>query len=167
MQTDEVEGKLIGRHSFVAYKGELEFDEDGNVLNEVEYESPVWENIVVNNGKNLALDRLFGLSGAVAITSVGVGINSAAATVADTRLDAGVTGSVLVKTADAGTARAAQVVTIKATFSTSEANFNWNEAGLFNGNTNGTSVMFNRVVIGPFNKTSAVSIIYTTTVTQS
>ena len=62
--------------------------------------------------------------------------------------------------------RAAFVLTYKSTFGTGVANFTWNEAGLFNGTVNGTSNMFNRVIIGPFAKTSSVSIAYSTTITQ-
>lgn len=107
------------------------------------------------------------MSASVAITSVGVGDDSTAAALGQTKLNPTVTGNVLIQTADAGTARASQTVTITSTFGTGVANFVWNEAGLFNGNTNGTSVMFNRVIIGPFSKSTAVSIVYVTTVSQS
>lgn len=168
MQVKENVKEFKAIHQFVAYQGELEYDKDGSVLNEVVYESDPIENIIVTSGKNLVLDRLFGLSGPpAAIGSVGVGTDSTAASVGQTQLNPSVAGTVLIKTADAGTSRTGQVVTIKATFGTGEANFNWNEAGLFNGNVNGTSIMLNRVVIGPFNKTVEVSIIYTTTITQN
>lgn len=165
MDTKEISGGLKGLHSFKAYKGDLEYDQDGNIVNELAYESPVYENMIVTSGKNLALDRLFGLGSDGPITSVGVGDNSTAASLAQTGLQG--TTNVLIKTADAGTSRTGQTVTITATFGTGEANFTWNEAGLFNGNTNNTSKMFNRVVIGPFAKTTAVSIVYQTTVTQA
>jgi hypothetical protein len=151
----------------IAYKGDVVRDADGRVLNE-----KVWEyqgkNLIVTNGKNLLLDRLFGLSGPpTAITSVGVGTDSTAAAVGQTQLNPSVAGSVLIQTADAGTARSAQTVTIQSTFGTGVANFSWNECGLFNGNTNGTSTMFNRIVIGPFTKSSAVSIVIQIQITQS
>ena len=164
---NETNTELYGIYSFTAYQGEIQTDEQGNILNPVVYESPKIHNLVVNNGKNLALDRLFGLSSAVAITSVGVGTDLTAAVVGQTQLNPTVSGSVLIQTADAGTSRALQVVTITSTFGTAVANFSWNELGLFNGNTNGTSTMFNRVVIGSFNKTSAVSIVITVSVSQS
>jgi len=165
MQTLETQEKLIGLHQFTAYEGEIIKDDAGNIVNKVVYISPVYKNIIVTVGKNLTLDRLFGLAAAVNITSVGVGDSATAAAIAQTGLLAAT--NVLLKTADAGTSRTNQVVTITATFATTEANFVWNEAGLFNGNVNNTSVMFNRVVIGPFTKTTAVSIVYQTTVTQS
>lgn len=167
MNTIEHTGNMVGLHQFTAYEGDIKVDSNGKIVNKRVYKSPVYKNMIVTNGKNLTLDRLFGLASAVAITSVGVGTDSTAAAIGQTQLNPSVPGSVLIQTADAGTARAGQVVTIVSTFGTGVANFSWNEAGLFNGNTNGTSTMFNRVIIGPFNKTSAVSIVYTTTVTQS
>lgn len=159
----------VGRHQFTVYEGDVEYVETDEGLlvpaNPVVFESGVVKNLIVTAGKNLLLDRLFNLAAAVAITSVGVGDSATAAVVGQTGLIG--TTNVLLQTADAGTARASQTVTIKSTFGTGVANFTWNEAGLFNGNTNNTSTMFNRVVIGPFTKSSAVSIIYTATVTQS
>ena len=167
MENKEKSGEMIGIHQFIAYKGEILRDEKGSVLNDIVYQSPKIKNMIVNTGKNLTLDRLFGLSSAVAITSVGVGTDSTAAAVGQLQLNPSVAGSVLIQTADAGTARAAQTVTIQSTFGTGVANFTWNEAGLFNGNTNGTSTLFNRTVIGPFTKTNSVSIVYVVQVTQS
>lgn len=164
---NEMCSEIYGIYSFKAYQGDIKTDAQGNILNAVVYESPSFHNLVVNNGKNLALDRLFGLAAAVAITSVGVGTDSTAVVVGQTQLNPTVIGSVLLQTADAGTARAAQVVTITSTFGTAVANFGWNELALFNGNANGTSAMFNRVVVGPFAKTSAVSIVVQVQVTQS
>jgi len=165
MNTKETIKDLVGLHSFTAYEGEIKRDGKGKITNKVAYKSPIYKNMIVTNGKNLTLDRLFNLSGAVGITSVGVGDSATAVTLAQTGLIG--TTNVLLQTADAGTARLNQVVTIQSTFGTGVANFTWNEAGLFNGNTNNTSVMFNRVIIGPFAKTSAVSIVYVTTITQS
>lgn len=167
MNTLEKTGDMIGLHQFTAYEGDIKKDKNGKITNKVAYKSPVYKNMIVNNGKNLTLDRLFNLGAATAITSVGVGTDSTAVAVTQTQLNPTVAGTVLIQTADAGTSRTNQVVTIQSTFGTAVANFTWNEAGLFNGNTNGTSVMFNRVIIGPFAKTSSVSIVYVTTITQS
>lgn len=157
----------IGLHQFTAYEGEIERSPEGLILNPVVFKSPVVKNLIVTNGKNLAMDRLFGLASEAALSHIGVGVNATAASASDTRLDNAVTGNVLLKAFDSTATRASQTVTCLSTFGTSEANFQWNEAGLFNGATNGTSKLFNRVIIGPFTKTSAVSIIYTVTVTQS
>lgn len=150
-----------------AYEGDVVRDEAGRVLNRVAWRSLPTANLIVTVGKDLMLDRLFGLASAVALTSVGVGTDSTAAAVGQIKLNPTVTGSVLLQTADGGTARAAEVVTITSTFGTGVANFSWNEWGLFNGNVNGTSVMFDRTVFGPFTKTSAVSIVLQATITQS
>lgn len=160
---------LMGRLSFTAYEGDVRYDGHGQIVNRAVYQSPTYNNLVVTAGKDLALDRLFGLSSAVAISSVGVGTDSTAAAATQTKLNPGVAGSVLLQTADASpaTSRTAETVTIQATFATGSANFNWNECGLFNGNTNGTSTMFNRIVIGAFNKTLAVSIVLQLQITQA
>lgn len=167
MHAQEAVGGLLGIHQFTAYLGEIERDETGKILNEVVYESPKIKNLIVNTGKNLALDRLFGLASAVALTSIGVGTDSTAASTSQIKLNPTVTGSVLIQATDSTPTRSAQTVTAVSTFGTGVANFTWNEAGLFNGTVNGTSVMFNRTVIGPFTKTSAVSIVYTINITQS
>lgn len=172
MKTIEGIPTAVGLHSFTAYEGDIELVEDAHTglmvpSNPVVYQSPTYKNLITTVGKNLILDRLFGLSAAVAITSVGVGTDVTAAAVGQTQLNPTVAGSVLIQTADAGTSRTAQTVSIQSTFGTGVANFQWNEAGLFNGNTNGTSVMFNRVIVGPFSKSSSVSIIYKTTISQS
>lgn len=123
---------------------------------------------IVTNGKNLTLDRLFGLGAATQVNSMGVGTDSTAFAVGQAQLNPSVAGSVLLKALDAGTARSAQTVTATTTFGTAEANFSWNEIGLFNGTTNGTSVMLNRIApIGPFVKSTAVSIVAVVQVTQA
>lgn len=157
--------KLSGVWNLRAFEGDPIY-RNGEIVNPLVYEETK-PNLIVTSGKDLALDRLFGLSSAVAISSVGVGTDSTAASAGQTQLNPSVSGSVLVQTADAGTARSSETVTIVSTFGTGVANFAWNECGLFNGNTNGTSKMFNRVVIGPFTKSSAVSIVLTVQITQS
>lgn len=123
------------------------------------------DNLVVTTGKNLYLERTFGVAGAgAAISAMGVGASATAAAVGDTQL--GTTPTLL--PFDSTPTRAGLVVTCIRTFATSEANINWQELGLFNGTVNGTSVMFNRIApIGPFNKTSAVSIVVTVTITAT
>lgn len=169
MKTMEKQDTMLGLHQFTVYEGDVEYrtDEESGLLvptNPIVFESPVVKNIIVVNGKNLAMDRLFGLGADAAIGHIGVGNGVTAPVDTQTAL---VGASVLIKVADAGTSRTNQTVTIKATFATGEANFTWEEAGLFNGTVNASSRMFNRVKIGPFAKTTAVSIVYTTTVTQA
>jgi hypothetical protein len=122
------------------------------------------DNLVVTNGKQLLLDMLFGLASATKVNSMGVGATATAAVVGDTQI--GSTPTILAF--DALPTRSSLVVTCITTFATGQANISWNELGMFNGTTNGTSVMFNHIApIGPFAKTSAVSIVVTVQVTQS
>jgi hypothetical protein len=121
------------------------------------------DNLVVTNGKGLLLDRTFGIA-ATAVTSMGVGATATAAVVGDTQISS--TPTILAF--DALPIRASLVVTCITTFGTGQANISWNELGMFNGTVNGTSVMFNHIApVGPFAKTSAVSIVVTVTITQS
>jgi hypothetical protein len=123
---------------------------------------------IVTNGKQLTLDRLFGLSAAVAVGAMGVGTDSTAFAVGQSQLNPSVAGSVYLQALDAGTARSALTVTATTTYATGVANFAWNEIGLFNGTTNGTSVMLDRIApIGPFTKSAAVSIIAVVQITQA
>lgn len=123
---------------------------------------------MVTNGKQLVLDRLFNLGGAVQVNSMGVGTDSTAYAVGQTQLNPSVSGSVLIQALDAGTARSSLTVTATSTYGTGVANFSWNEIGLFNGTTNGTSTMLNRIApIGPFNKSTAVSIVAVVQIVQA
>jgi hypothetical protein len=122
------------------------------------------ENTVTTTGKGLILDRIFALGSVGQITHMGVGASATASAVTDTQLNT--TPTLLAF--DSLPTRAALVVTAIRTFATGEANINWQECAMFNGSVNGTSVMLNRIApIGAFNKTSAVSIGLTCTLTQS
>jgi|SRR5579859_4368154 len=151
-----------------AYEGDIVRGPDGEILNR-KVETLEGDNLVVTAGKDLLLDRLFALNSTpAAIVDCGVGTDSTAAAVGQTKLNPSVSGSVLLQAFDSLPTRTNEVVTCITTFATGTANFSWNELGLFNGGTNGTSTMFNRIApIGPFNKTSAVSIVVTVTITQS
>ncbi len=127
--------EYIGKFSLYAYEGEIAKDNDGNILNKELWAKEDLPNIIVTSGKNGILDRIFGLSAVAAFNNVGVGTDSTVAGVGQTQLNPTVAGSVLIQTADAGTARASNVVTIQSTFGTGVANFNWQELGIFNGNT--------------------------------
>ncbi len=145
-----------------------------------------WEtaNIIVDDGKSVMLGQLFGqnvsgLQGGnnfaypAPMNTLGVGTDSTAAAVTQSKLNPGVAGSTSLiaiasytmgaATGGAGSATAV----VSATWGTGVANFSWNEWGIFNGTTNGTSLMFDRSTFGAFNKTSAVSIVLTVTITQS
>lgn len=168
-----IEDKVVGRHHFAVYDGDVteSFDLLSGLFvptNDLVYETPVTANLIVDVGKTSIIDRLAGLGSVAAFASIGVGTDSTAAGSSQIKLNPTVAGSVLLQTADATyPSRVGFVGTWRSTFGTGVANFTWNEAGIFNGNTNGTSLMFNRVIIGPFAKTASVSIVYTTTITQS
>lgn len=128
----------------------------------------VGDNVVTTNGKGLLLDRLFAMAGTpTQVNGIGVGNSATAAAASDTQL-LGSSPAPYLQAFDALPTRAALVVTSVTTVATGNGNQNWQELGQFNGVTNGTSVLFNRIApIGPFNKTSAVSIVVTVTTTQS
>lgn len=117
-------------------------------------------NLVDTTGKGLLLDRLFGVAGAgAALTQSGVGTSNTAAAVTDTSL----TGQVLV-VFDSTPTRSGLTVTTITTYPTGTANITWAECGQFNA----VPTLFDRIApIGPFTKTSAVSIVLTFATTQS
>lgn len=126
------------------------------------------DNLVTTAGKGLYLDRLFAMGGPPSqLTHMGVGNDATAAAVGNTQLG-GSSPSPDLRAFDALPTRSGLVVTAIRTYATGEGNMNWQEIALFNGGTNGTSIMFNRIApIGAFNKTSSVSIAATVTITQS
>lgn len=129
----------------------------GKVLNE-HVKTIEGDNLITTVGKQMIMDRLFGLSGVGAMTRTGVGTSATAAAVGNTSL----TGSAF-KAYDATPVRAALTVTTVTTFGTGDGNLNWQELGMDNG-----TILLNRIApIGPFNKTSAVSIVVTVTITQN
>jgi hypothetical protein len=146
-----MEDTLPGLHAH--WRLDILDGDDGPIIETLE-----GDNLIVTVGKQMILDRLFGLSGVGAMTRIGVGTNNAAADVANT----GLTGGVF-KAYDSTPTRAAQTVTCVATFGTGDANIIWAELGMDNGTT-----LLNRIApIGPFTKTAAVAIVVTVTVTQS
>ncbi len=156
---DDTTPPLIGEWTFTAYHGNKILDELGNILNRVAWQMTA-TNIIVNVGKQLMLDRLFGLSGAVAISGLAVGTSATTATVGDTTIT-----SPAYKAFASTPTRSGLVVTAVTSYTTAEANINIQEAGLM---TASGGVLFNRLApIGPFNKTSAVALDVTVQITQS
>lgn len=78
------------------------------------------DNLIVTVGKQMILDRLFGLSSVGAMTRIGVGTSATAAAAGDTALTSGT-----FKVYDATPTRAGAVVTCITTFGTTDANINW------------------------------------------
>jgi hypothetical protein len=141
----------------ISLESEITKYKDGKILNELQ-ETIEGYNLITTVGKTMMLDRLFGLSAVGAMTRIGVGTSSTAAAVGNTSL----TGSFF-KAYDSTPTRASSVVTCVTTFGTGDGNLEWNELGMDNGTT-----LLNRIApIGPFNKTVAVSIVVTVTITQA
>jgi len=139
------------------YKGDIEKDSKGTILND-HVDQIKGENLIVTVGKQMIMDRLFGLSAVGAMTRIGVGTSNTAAAAGNTSL----TGSTFVAF-DSTPIRSSLTVTAVATFDTSTANITWAELGMDNGTT-----LLNRIApIGPFTKTSAVSIVVTVQITQA
>lgn len=151
---------LKGYWKLEVYEGDIRTP---NTLKEVIEGS----NLVVTLGKQIILDRLFGLSSIAALSHMGVGTDSTAAAVGQTKLNPTVSGSTDFNAFDSTATRSSQTVTCIATWATGDGNFSWNELGLANSATNDGTHLLNRIVIGPFTKTSAVSIVVTCTITQS
>jgi hypothetical protein len=159
MQLSDTIKPATGVWTFIAYEGEKEVDEQGNVLNPVVW-SQTKTNLIVTTGKQLMLDRLFGLSAAVALSGMAVGTSATAAAVGDTAITAAA-----YKAFASTPTRSGLVVTAITSYLTSEANINIQEAGLL---TASGGVLYNRLApIGPFNKTTAVSLDVTIQITQS
>lgn len=148
---------LRGRWRLDVYEGDIRRSPGGVILN-THLEQLNYENLVVTVGKQMILDRLYGLSGVGAMTRTGVGTSPTAAAVGNTAL----TGAVF-KAFDSTPTRTALTVTSITTFGTADANISWNELGLDNG-----TILLNRIApIGPFAKSTAVSIIATVAFSQS
>ena len=126
------------------------------------------ENVILTTGKNLLLDRLFAASGfGGAVNSMGIGNSATAASATDTQL-LGSSPAPFFQALDSTPTRSGLVMTCVSTFGTGVANQNWQELALANATTNVSGTLFNRISpFGPFNKTSAVSIVLTATITQA
>lgn len=156
--------KVKGHYKLEAYLGDIRKDKNGRILNERAV-IPEWgthtyegDNLVVTVGKQMILDRLFGLSAVGAMTRLGVGTSNTAAAIGDTSL----TGGVFVAF-DSTPIRTSLTVAAISTFGTGTANIVWAEMGA----DNGTTLLARIAPIGPFTKTSAVSIVVTYSLTQS
>lgn len=125
------------------------------------------DNLLVNAGIQLMLDKLIGAAGTVFDNSnayIGIGDSSTAAAASQTDLQAA--SNKVRKAMDATyPSRSGQTMTWRCTFATGEGNFAIAEAGIFNAAAAGT--MLNRVVQSLGTKTSATTLQLTMTVTIS
>lgn len=151
--------RLHGTWTFSCFEGDVEYDEAGNPDRR-----PLWvverDNGITTVGKQHALDRQFGLAAATALINTGVGTSGTAFSAGDTTLTGG-----FYKAFDALPVRTGLAVVATTTFGTADANFTWAEAAL---TTGAPGVLLNRVApIGPFPKTSALSLAAQSTITQA
>ena len=148
-----------GNWTFDVYEGDVEYNDCGRVINPL-LKSWSQTNLITTVGKQTILDRLFGLSAAVAISGTAVGTSATAAAVGDTAI----TGAVY-QAFDSTPTRSALVVTALTTFGTGTANINIQESGLLSASG---GVLLNRLApVLSFTKTTAMSLAITTTITQA
>jgi hypothetical protein len=152
---EEARGEWIA----TIYDGDKEYNDCGRCITPVLFEVKK-NNLITTNGKQLVLDRLFGLGGAIALAGTAVGTSATAAAVGDSAI----TGAVY-KVFASTPVRAGLSVTALTSYTTAEANISIQEAGLL---TASGGVLFNRVApFLSFTKTSAVALDITTVITQS
>ena len=150
---------LHGVWTATLYDGDKEFNDCGRCVTPVLL-TVVKRNLITTVGKQLSLDRLFGLSAAVAISGTAVGTSATAAAVGDTTI----TGAVY-KAFAATPTRSGTTVTALTSYTTAEANISIQEAGLL---TASGGVLFNRVApFASFTKTTSFALDITTAVTQA
>jgi hypothetical protein len=137
---------------------------------------PLWEkagrNTLVNGGTAIMLDALIGVNPTFytnALAALGVGDSAAAFNLTHTNLQGAVNVTDRIRKAMDATfpSRAANVVTFRSTFATTDANFTWNEWAIFNNVTDASGTMLNRAVVNLGTKTSAASWQLTATLTQT
>ena len=152
---------LKGRWKIEVYDGDIQCEE-------TQIETIEGENVILTTGKNLLLDRLFAAAGfGGAVNSMGIGNSAAAAAATDTQL-LGSSPAPYFQALDSTPTRAGLVMTCVSTFGTGVANQNWQELALANATTNVAGTLFNRISpIGPFQKSSAVSIVLSCVISQS
>jgi hypothetical protein len=147
------------------------------------YETVVEEgNLLTRLGLKRLMDRLAGTASNQALDAthcrIGVGDGTTSAAATDTDLSAASGSShrqfKLVDSVTVGSGASSGVVTIVATFSTSIANFDWNEWGIDGGTSDGTTVtsegnttpgLCNHKVTTLGTKTSSATWVFTVTIT--
>jgi hypothetical protein len=149
----------------------LVFEDEGNMLM-YGGASCQWQTLI-GNGTTTAGQALTYFNNTNA--AIGVGDSTTAAAATQTNLQGAASPTNRIRKGmnatypqhtDATTSGAASIV-FQSTFSTSEANFTWNEWGLFNSATDGTGRMLNRRVVNLGTKTSAAAWDFTITLTLS
>lgn len=140
----------------------------GGIVAPTPHEVQEFNNLFTNAGNALMLDLLIGAGGttfANANAYIGVGDSSTAVSAAHTDLQAA-SNKLRVAMQATYPSRASQTLTFVSIFTTGQANWAWNEMGVFNASSAGT--MFSRALVtSPFTKTSSLSITATYTVSNA
>jgi hypothetical protein len=168
----------VGRIVVEDFAGDLSGMWEGDAQPVARFEG---ENLLMYGGASALLELLQGNGTATAgqalthfnaaQSAIGAGNGNTAAAATQTNL---VGASKLRKGMDSGypahtdgVAIANRTITFRATFSTGEANFDWQEVGVFNSASDGQGRMLNRLVQNIGVKTSAVSRVVTVTIDLS
>jgi hypothetical protein len=130
------------------------------------------KNTLVIGGTAIMLDALIGVNPTFytnALAALGVGDSAAAFALGQVNLQGAVVTTDRIRKAMDATfpSRAANVVTFRSTFATTEANFIWNEWAIFNAVADAAGTMLNRAVVNLGTKTAAASWQLTATLTQT
>jgi hypothetical protein len=131
--------------------------------------SCLWQTLI-GNGTATAAQNLTYFSNAQAALGVGDSTTTAAATQTDLQASTNKLRKAMNATYPQhtdGVVTGAQTITFQSTFATTDANFSWQEWGIFNSSTAATGRMLNRKVESLGTKTSAASWVLTVTVTIS
>lgn len=163
----EEKPKITGHWQAAYYAGEWSAEQIDQGLAGAPVEVHEGDNLLVNVGIQLLLDKLIGAAGTVFDASnayIGIGDSNTAAAVGQTDLQAA-TNKVRKAMDSTYPSRSSQTMTWRSTFATSEGNFSIQEAGLFNASSGGT--MLNRIVQSLGTKTSATTLQVTLTLTIS
>lgn len=153
--------KMIGIWTATAYDGDKVYNDCGRCITPVLWEH-TQENLITTVGKQLVLDRLFGLSAVIALAGTALGANNTAAAIGDTY--ATLTTPQYKAFASTPT-RSSLTVTAITSYLTSEANISIQEVVLA---TASSGTILNRVApFLSFTKTSAVSLDITSAITQA
>jgi len=129
-------------------------------------------NTLTTNGCNILLTALTGGTPVFytnALAALGVGDSSAAFALGQTNLQGAVVTTDRIRKAMNATfpSVVTNVATFQSTFATTEANYVWNEWGLFNNITDASGTMLNRAVANLGTKTSASAFQLTVTLSLS
>ncbi len=158
---------IVGRWRFAYYAGDWTAEQIDAGLAGAPVEVHEAENILVNAGIQLMLDKLIGGAGTVFDNSnahIGIGDSNTAPAAGQTDLQAA--SNKVRKAMDATfPSRSGQTMTWRSTFATSEGNFSIQEAAIFNAAAAGT--MLNRLLAALGTKTSATTLQVTATLTIS